>query len=147
MKRFAAGLLAGAGLAGAASAQPPSTYTVAPNGAAMPGTPVGTAMVAPAGLAIPKAVPAAGTKIAPGPTGLAPSLDPRSPQGQVIDLTNVVAPYPGMPKPAPTFWDQLQARWDALLGPASPPVQSNGWTPGIGRRNRERKEERNWRRD
>jgi hypothetical protein len=128
-------------LAGPAVAQQPSSYTVAPSGAAMPGTPVGTAMIAPAGIPIPKAVPAAGARVGTGPTGIPPVLDPRSPQGQAIDLKNVVAPYPGMPKPAPSFWDQLQARWDALLGPSSPPVQSPGWTPGISRRNRERARE------
>jgi hypothetical protein len=141
MKRFAAGLLAGVALAGAASAQQPSTYTVAPSGAAMPGTPVGAAMVMPAGTAIPKAVPAAGAKVGTGPAGIPAALDPRAPQGQAIDLKNVVAPYPGMPNPSPSFWDQLQARWNALLGPSSPPVQSQNWTPGIARRNRERAKE------
>lgn len=145
--RFAAAVLAGAGLAASAVAQQPSTYTVAPPGTAMPGTPVGTAMVAPAGTPIPKAVPAVGAKVGTGPTGIPSLLDPRAPQGQQIDLKNVIAPYPGMPNPAPSFWDKLTDRWAALLGPATPPVQSTNWTPGIARRNREREKERMWRRD
>lgn len=148
MCRLIASALAVAGLAGTAVAQgQPSTYTVAPSGAAMPGLPVGSAMVAPAGTPIPKAVPAAGARVGTGPTGIPSLLDPRSPQGPQIDLKNVVGPYPGMPKPAPTFWDKLEASWAALFGPTPMVAQSPNWTPGIARRNREREKERMWRRD
>ena len=147
MRSYTWAVLAGAGLAGPAAAQIPSTYTVTPPGTAMPGTPVGAAMVAPAGTAIPKAVPAAGARVGTGPTGIPSLLDPRSPQGQKVDLKNVIAPYPGMPNPAPSFWDQLSARWAALLGPTAPAAQPTNWTPGISRRNREREKERMWRRD
>jgi hypothetical protein len=104
-------------------------------------------MIAPAGTPIPKAVPAAGARVGTGPTGIPSLLDPRSPQGQVVDLKNVIAPYPGMPNPTPSFWDQLQARWAAMLGPTPSVVQPTNWTPGISRRNREREKERMWRRD
>jgi len=148
MNRFAAAVLGGGLAATPLAAQtPPSTYTVAPTGAAMPGTPVGTAMVAPAGSPIPKAVPAAGAKVGTGPTGIPNPLDPRAPQGQMVDLKNVVAPYPGMPSPEPSFWERLNQRWDALFGATPPVAQPTHWNPGIGRRNRERKEERMWRKD
>ena len=124
MRPLAAWALAGgaaAALAGPLAAQQPD--------AQMPGTPVGT-----------------------GPGGIPSPLDPRAPAppGQVIDLKNVVAPYPGMPKPPPSIWEQLEQRWFALFQSDQPAQKPTTWTPGIGRRNRERDKARQqqewWRR-
>ena len=143
MRPLAAWALAGgaaAALAGPLAAQQPD--------AQMPGTPVGTPLVQPVGAKLPQAVSPVGT----GPGGVPSPLDPRAPAppGQVIDLKNVVAPYPGMPKPPPSIWEQLEQRWFALFQSDQPAQKPTTWTPGIGRRNRERDKARQqqewWRR-
>jgi hypothetical protein len=155
MRPFAAWALAGGAttaLAGPLAAQqPPQTVAVPASTFQMPGTPVGTPLLQPVGTPIPKAAPAAGTPVGTGPGGIPTPLDPRAPAppGQVIDLTNVIAPYPGMPKPPPSFWEQLQQRWFALFQSDQPAQKPTQWTPGIGRRNREREKARQqewWRR-
>src|SRR5688500_5498286 len=103
MRRFVWGL-AGCGLAAlAAHAQQPQPIVVAPAPFTMPGTPVGKGIVKPVGGQLPKAAPSVGSPVGTGPGGVPGALDPRSPAppGQQIDLKNVIAPYPGMPKPAP----------------------------------------------
>jgi hypothetical protein len=147
MRPLAAWALAG----GAAAALAGPLAAQQPDAAQMPGTPVGTPLVQPVGAKIPQAVPAAGAPVGTGPGGIPGPLDPRAPMppGQVIDLTNVVAPYPGMPKPPPSFWDQLQQRWFALFQSDQPAQKPTTWTPGIGRRNRAREKAREqewWRR-
>jgi hypothetical protein len=148
MRRFAVWGLVGCGMAGTAAAQQP--LNVQPNPTAMPGTPVGKPLVQPVGSTLPKAAPAVGAPVGTGPGGLPTTLDPRAPKpvGQQIDLKNVIAPYPGMPKPPPSFWEQITKQWFKLFESDTPAVRPNNWTPGIGRRNRERKEERlqMWRR-
>jgi hypothetical protein len=69
------------------------------------------------------------------------------PPGQVIDLKNVIAPYPGQPNPPKSIWDRMVEYWEELLSPPKITVAPPNWTPGIGRRNREREKERMWRRD
>jgi len=149
MRRFVVGGLLACGVAGIASAQTPAPVNVMPT-PGMPGLPVGKAYTAPVGQQIPKAAPAVGSQVGTGATGIPGALDPRSPMpaGQVIDLKNVVAPYPGMPKPAGNFWDRLTDRWFNFLLPDPPPAtKPPNWTPGIGRRNRERAREEMMRRD
>jgi hypothetical protein len=150
MKRFAVGLLAGCGLSGAAAAQAPQvpqgpqTVNVAPAAFSMPGTPVGKPIVNLVGNRLPAAVPAAGTRVGTGPGGIPSQLNPGgpTPPGQVIDMKNVVAPYPGQPKAAPSFWDKLQERWFSLFKSDQPAQRPPNWTPGLARRNRERAHER-----
>ncbi len=112
--------------------------------AQMPGTPVGTPLVQPVGSRLPQAVPSVGAKVGTGPGGIPGGLDPLGPKpdGKAIELTNVVAPYPGQPKPTPNFWEKLEARWFALFESDRPAVKPSNWTPGLGRRNRDRKEAR-----
>jgi hypothetical protein len=117
----------------------------------MPGTPVGKPLLQPAGVPLPKAVPQAGAPVGSGPGGIPDPLNPGGPKppGQPIDLSNVVAPYPGMPKPPPSFWEKLEQRWMALFQSEQPAQKPTQWTPGIGRRNRERDKARDmmmWRR-
>ncbi len=148
MRPYTAWLLAGCGgaaLAGPAAAQqPPQTVNVTATPFQMPGTPVGTPLVQPVGAAIPKAAPSVGSPVGTGPGGIPGALNPGggAPPGRVIDTSNVVAPYPGMPSPPPSFWDKLQQRWFALLGSNQPAQKPTQWTPGIARRNRERARER-----
>jgi hypothetical protein len=148
MRMFAARVLACGGMAAAAgplaAQQPPQTVSVPPPTFQMPGTPIGTPIVRPVGGEIPKAAPPAGAAVGTGAGGIPNPLDPRSPQppGQLIDLKNVIAPYPGMPEPEPSFWQKLEQRWFALFQSDQPAQRPTTWTPGIGRRNREREKER-----
>ena len=148
MRPFAAWALAGCGgaiLAGPAFAQqPPITVPVAPQPFQMPGTPVGKALLHPVGTQFPRAAPPAGTPVGTSPGGVPNPLSPGGPQppGQPVDLKNVVAPYPGMPKPPPSFWEKLEQRWMALFVTDQPAQRPAQWTPGIGRRNREREKAR-----
>ena len=79
-----------------------------------------------------------------GPGGIPSSVDPLGPKpdGKPIEIKNVVAPYPGMPKPESNFWEKVEARWFALFESDRPAVRPSNWTPGLSRRNRERKEEK-----
>ena len=146
--RLALSLTALAALAAAASAQP----EFGPPPALMPGVTVGTmpagAGVKPVGIPIPKAAPRAGTPVAGGtlpgtvpPIGPGANGQPVPPNGKLIDLSNVVAPYPNMPKEL-TFWEKLEARYFYWLNPPEPVMAPPNWTPGLGRRNRERREAR-----
>ncbi len=131
MRRMLAGGVAVGGLAGGAAAQ-------------MPGTPVGRPLVQPVGTRLPQAVPSVGEKVGTGPSGIPSGLDPIGPKpdGKPFEIKNVVAPYPGMPKPPADFWQKLEARWFALFESDRPAVKPTNWTPGLARRNRERKEEK-----
>ena len=139
------------GVAAAADAQ--TEYGASP--AMMPGLTVGTmpagSGVVPVGVRIPKAVPQAGTPVAGGrlpgtipPIGTGPAGQAQ-PKGKLIDMSNVIAPYPNMPKEL-TFWEKLEERYFYWLIPPEPVMAPPNWTPGLGRRNRERREarERRW---
>ena len=134
------------GVAATARAQQPA-YTPTPQPSVMPGTPVGTSSqrVVPVGTQLPQAVPSVGTPIGGGglPGGRPATVGPGTPgggqpQGKVIDLSNVVAPYPGMPKPAPTFWEKVERDFFGLFESAPTVQRAPNVTPGIFRRNRER---------
>ncbi len=145
MRPYAAWALAGCGsvvLGGSAAAQQPVTLPAVAQPLQMPGTPVGKPLVQPVGTPIPKAAPQAGNPIGSAPNGIPNPLNPLGPPpaGKPIDLSNVVAPYPGMPKPTPSFWEQLEQRWMTLFESDQPAQKPTQWTPGIGRRNRERRE-------
>lgn len=60
-----------------------------------------------------------------------------------VDLKNVVAPYPGMPGEGPDFWDRLYDRSLRVMGINQPKIVQQNYTPGLSRRTRERREERN----
>jgi len=65
-----------------------------------------------------------------------------------VDLKNVVAPYPGMPGEGKDFWDRLYDRSTKFMGIDQPKIVQQNWTPGLSRRNRERREDAmNFRRD
>ncbi|MGL6075035.1 MAG: hypothetical protein ACRC8S_12820 [Fimbriiglobus sp.] len=115
----------------------------------MPGTTVGSSMakpiLTPVGSRLPSAAPQVGTPISglasSKPGAIGPGANGATqPQGKPIDMKNVVAPYPNMPKES-TFWEKLEERWFAMFESDTPAVRPN-YTPGIGRRNRERAAER-----
>lgn len=119
----------------------------------MPGTPVGLPSVAPVGNRLPQVgsqLPRVGTS----PSGYN-GANPNSPfvgkDWPKPDPNLVVAPYPTPNLKTDSFWDKLLERWQVLFaGDQKPPTST--WTPGISRRNRERKEKREeelmrWRRD
>ena len=121
------------GCAGAASAQ-----YVMPGG-----TPVGRAMITPVGTQqegvgtkFPKVGQPAGYR---GTDGTITTEKPAQPN---VDLKNVVAPYPGMPGEGPDFWDRLYDRSMRAMGINQPKIVQQNYTPGLSRRNRERREER-----
>lgn len=132
MRRFyflAVTVLAGGPIAGTAAAQQ------------MPGTPVGK--VVPVGFQQPLAatpLPRVGTS----PNGLGGIVGQTSP----VDPKLVVAPYPtGLPGTEPkSFWDRQYDRWLSLFGLNAPAQQPPNWTPGLGRRNKDRRDAM-WRRD
>jgi len=134
------------GIAATADAQT-TGVPIAPLPFTMPGTTVGQArpIVQPVGTRLPQAAPQAGTPISglatQKPNGLAPGAGgSERPQGTPIDMKNVIAPYPGMPKET-TYWQRLEERWFLLFESNMPAVRPN-YTPGIARRNKERKDER-----
>ena len=109
----------------------------------MPGTPVGRSIVTPVGFT----QPAAATplpKVGTAPNGLGGIVGQTSP----VDPKLVVAPYPtGLPGTEPkSFWDRQYDRWRSLFGMDTPTQQPANWTPGLGRRNKDRKDAM-WRRD
>ena len=58
--------------------------------------------------------------------------------------------FPGMPGQAPDVWDRIYDRSMRFLGLDQPKIVQQNWTPGLARRNRERREEamnNNFRRD
>jgi len=114
----------------------------------MPGqtvsTPAAQPILKPVGTRLPAAAPQAGTPITglatqqPGVVGPGAPGAGQQPQGTPIDLKNVVAPYPNMPKES-TYWQKLEQRWFALFESDAPAVRP-AYTPGIARRNRDRRE-------
>ena len=155
MRTHAAWWLVGTGVAAvtvpAAAQTPQVTVTAQP--LQMPGAVVGTPLLQPVGTQLPRAAPQAGTPVGMVPAGTTPGLNPgtnppQQPPGVPIDLSNVIAPYPGMPNPKPSFWQELEKRWLSLFQ-SDAPAQRTTYTPGIARRNQERREVREgrWRRD
>ena len=110
---------------------------------AMPGgTPVGRSTIAPVGTQQPQVgtqFPKVGHPA--GYMGLDGKFTTEKPQQQVVDPKAVVAPYPGMPGKEPDFWDRLYDRSLRAMGMDQPKVVQKNWTPGLARRNRERREE------
>jgi hypothetical protein len=142
MQKFLMATCAVVAWAGTTLAQAPAVTT-------MPGTTVGSysakPILKPAGERVGTATPQAGTPI----TGLSSAksgaigpgaLGGEKPQGKEIDMKNVIAPYPNMPKEA-TYWEKLEERWFALFESDTPAVRQN-YTPGIARRNKQRAAER-----
>lgn len=140
MRRFnnflAAVALAGGPVIGSAAAQQ------------MPGTPVGRPVVTPVGFQQPLAATPL-PKVGTAPNGLGGIVGQTSP----VDPKLVVAPYPTGSAPsnltgaAPkSFWDRQYDRWLSLFGMESPTKPPANWTPGLGRRNKDRQDAM-WRRD
>ena len=57
-----------------------------------------------------------------------------------MDPNLVVAPYPTPPSTSNSFWDKLYQRWMHIFVDDTRPNPT--YTPGISRRNRERREKR-----
>ncbi len=69
-------------------------------------------------------------------------------KGSTFSPDQLVAPIPGVA--APSLLEKFNSRLKAMLGPPqslTPPVQNTGYFPSLTRRNRERAEQRLWRRD
>ncbi len=106
------------------------------------GTPIGRSTIAPVGTQQPQV----GTQFAKvgqpagynGPDG---KFTIEKPVQQTVDPRAVVAPYPGMPGAGKDFWDRLYDRSLSLMGLNQPKIVQKNWTPGLARRNRERREE------
>jgi len=119
-------------------------------GQQMPGQFVGRPLLTPVGTQLPQVgtpIPKVGTP-PPGLGGLSGNSFPS--QTPVIDRSLIVGPVPtNMPGAAgttPSFFDRMYIRWRELFGLSTPAVNQNNWTPGLGRRNRDRREAM-WRRD
>jgi hypothetical protein len=147
MKQFAYHLLASVGLlalvsTGQAQLQLPTSVQPHP-------------LLKPVGTRLPQAVPSAGTPIGMIPGGRSPGLptpqynQAQRPSGQMINMSNVVAPYPGQTAPEPNVWEKLQASWFGLFHSEPATATRPSYTPGIARRNQERREDRlmRWLRD
>jgi hypothetical protein len=128
---------------------------VVAQGTTMPGQVVGTGYsLSPVGSQLPKAAPSVGTPIGSpfGSAAMRP-YDPSRPydvfKGTNIDPRNVAAPVVGFGDQSAIskFYDKLKAV--VGIAPSGPPSMAAvpGYTPGIGRRNRERAEKRLWRPD
>jgi hypothetical protein len=139
------------------------TTTRTGNGSAMPGQVVGNgfnlAGSAPQPVGTP--LPPAGSPLPPAGTPNSRPYDPNRPldvfRGTGINPTQMIAPVPNFP-PLPgqekNLIDRLYDRLDAVFSynpfaarTAEPPPRPMNVTPGIFRRNRERFDDRMWRRD
>jgi hypothetical protein len=147
---LAAGVACAVFLAGSAGAQFNTTST----GTTMPGQVVGsyTGTVNPVGQRLPAAAPAAGLPVTSNP--LMRPYDPNKPfdafKGSGIDPKNVIAPLvgpDGRPVEPPDALDKLSAKLKALFTFSSSAPERPPYVPGISRRNKERREQRMWRRD
>lgn len=116
------------------------------------GTPVGRASLEPVGNGFAPAAPRAGTPVSYlGPDGKPVSTT--RPPGEVISMKNLVAPIStplpaGMDNTQKNLLELIVDRMKTAVGLNKPPsaVLQTNYTPGISRRNRERREE-NRRRD
>ena len=116
----------------------------------MPGQGVGTGFSLPSvGTRQPQAAPNAGTPIG---NALSRPYDPSKPydvfKGTGLDAKNVVAPVQARGGGEGNLLARLYQKMGGVFGFKKPdlPPQPN-YTPGIARRNRERAEQRMWRRD
>ena len=142
-------LAVGVACAAAGTAGAQASMTAGGN-AVMPGQSVGSGFSLPSvGTQIPKAAPPAGNPIG---TALTRPYDPARPldafKGTGIDPKSIVAPVTTMGSGEPNVLDRLYQKLGSVIGfvkPGEPARQT--YTPGIARRNKERMEQRMWRRD
>lgn len=125
--------------------------------ASMPGQAVGSGFSLPNGFS--SVGQPVGQKLPPAGNGMSRPYDPARPldvfKGTGIDPKNVVTPISAAPPPPPPqtdLVDRLYAKLGSVFGalrptPAAAPPHPPNVTPGIFRRNRERADERAWRRD
>jgi hypothetical protein len=117
----------------------------------MPGQIVGTGVTAPVGQQVPKAAAPAGQPLnLPADSPNLRRYDPNRPydvfKGTNLNVNQLVAPIPGAGDQS-TF-DRLYEKLKSVVGKSKPAeLRAPNYTPGIGRRNRERAEQRMWRRD
>lgn len=135
--------------AGAGTASAQGSMTASGN-ALMPGQGVGTGFSLPSvGTRQPQAAPKVG---APVGNAFQRPYDPSKPldafKGTSLDPKSVVAPVQAMGADNPNLLDRFYVKLGTVFGFKKPdlPAQPN-YTPGIARRNRERAEQRMWRRD
>jgi hypothetical protein len=123
-------------------------------GQGMPGQVVGTGFTVPGvGTSPPRAAPPAGQRVGTTPGGpMSRPYDPSRPldqfKGTNLDPQLVAAPVQGFGDQS--AFDKLYAKMRAMIGlppTVGPTVTRPNYTPGIARRNRERAEQRMWRRD
>lgn len=127
-----------------ASGQTPSPFPSS-------GVPVGKPVFGQVGQTAPSAAPQAGQAIGyVGPDGNPISM--QRPPGQVVDLRNLAAPItaplaPGLTDSQPkSIFEKVYDKWRDAIGLNKPTTNTNtGFTPGISRRNRERRAMAWWR--
>jgi hypothetical protein len=140
-------MLAAVALACAVTTSAAAQFTV-------PGQPVGSSFNLPSvGNPVPKAAPAAALPVG---NPLVRPYDPTRPldvfKGTSLDSRMVVAPvsgFSGIATQQPNLLERLYEKLGTVTGFFKPTMSSPvpTYTPGIGRRNRERAKERMWRRD
>ncbi|QEL16068.1 hypothetical protein [Limnoglobus roseus] len=130
-----AGVLVTTGFASAQSVLSPFATT---------GVPVGK----PVFTAVGANQPAVGTKVGQAIGYVGPDGNPittQRPPGQVVDLTNLAAPIsaplaPGLTDNQPkSMFEQIYDKWRAAIGLTKPATVAANYTPGLSRRNRERR--------
>lgn len=115
------------------------------------GVPVGRPVFGSVGQTAPAAAPKAGQAI--GYLGLdGKPVSMERPQGQVVDLRNLAAPIsaplaPGLAELQPkSVFEKLYDKWRLAIGLDKPTNTTNtNYTPGLSRRNRERRSAMWWR--
>ena len=115
------------------------------------GVPVGKPVFGTVGQTAPSAAPKAGQSIGyVSPDGKPISME--RPPGQVVDLRNLAAPIsapltPGLAELQPkSVFEKVYDKWRSAIGLDKPSSATNtGFTPGLSRRNRERRAMAWWR--
>jgi hypothetical protein len=116
------------------------------------GVPVGRPVLTSVGTKIPQAGTTAGQPI--GLLGLdGKPISMERPQGQVVDLKNLAAPLsapltPGLADSQPkSVFEQVYQKWREAIGLSKPAslAPPGNYTPGLSRRNRERRAAMWWR--
>ena len=128
-------------IAGPAFGQTPP----APPPGQLPGSTVGSSFTYPISQPVPNAAPGAGMAIglAPTPGGAGGATSPAAMlPGGSFDPSAVVGPLPStlLPPAEKTLWQKFVDKYGVDLGLLAEAPPPTGWTPGIGRRNRERRE-------
>jgi hypothetical protein len=105
------------------------------------GVPVGKPLLTSTGTNVTSAAPKAGQPI--GYVGLdGKPISTAMPPGTPIDMRNLAAPLPAPltdNSSAKSIFEQVYDKWRQAIGLSKPTTIANSYTPGLSRRNRERR--------